>query len=488
MLILLALSAQAATYDVNPGDDLFGIIEGVVAGDEVIVHAGTYSSQQQGGSWFRQLTLNGTEADPIVIRAGDGEAVLIEGDPGASQNTINIEGSWYTWKGFEMAYGSHAVRIHTSDHATFEDLHIHDTGDVGISANVGGMTYEALLIKGLHIHDTAGTGECMYLGCNDDACQMFDSIIESNWCHDTYNSSQGDGIEVKTGSYGNVIRNNVIHDVQYPGITMYGTRGRAANIVEGNVIWNAGDNGIQLVSEALVQNNIVLNSGNNGIQAKNSQGQDPSDLIIVHNTVIDAGAACMKGNDWDGATNIDVANNAFFCEGGTAINVVGGEGDTEWAANAVVGSSTAGNTTPGAMADLADLGGRDVYPADDASLIDAGDVAWISATDFFCTTRTGAPDQGAYEWTESGNPGWIPEPGFKPDCPEGTTTDTDTAPPTDTDTDTDTTGGDTDTTGGDTADDAEKGGGCGCNSGPPPLALGWLVLLLSRRRERCFKR
>ena len=121
MLLVIALCANAATTEVNPGEDLFGILENVVAGDEVVVHAGTYTSQQGGGSWFRQLTLNGTADEPIVIRAADGETVVIEGDPGASQNIINIEGSYSTWKGVEMVYGSHGVRIHASDHAIFED-------------------------------------------------------------------------------------------------------------------------------------------------------------------------------------------------------------------------------------------------------------------------------------------------------------------------------------------------------------------------------
>ena len=33
--------------------------------------------------------------------------------------------------------------------------------------------------------------------------------------------TQGDGIEIKKGSYANIVRDNVIHDVNYPGITMY---------------------------------------------------------------------------------------------------------------------------------------------------------------------------------------------------------------------------------------------------------------------------
>ena len=250
--------ALAATVDVYPGDDLWAAIEAAAPGDEVVAgevvgaHAGTWTTQQASGSWYRSVELEGTAEAWITARAAEGEVVILEGDPAGSQNIVDLSGAYYTWAGFEMVYGSHGLRVGQTAHAVFEDLHIHDTGDVGISMNRDGATYEDVVIRGLHIHDTHGTGECMYLGCNDDACQVFDALIEWNWCHDTWAASQGDGVELKTGSYNTIVRHNVIHDVRYPGITMYGTRGRAANQVYGNVIWGAGDNGIQVVGDVVV--------------------------------------------------------------------------------------------------------------------------------------------------------------------------------------------------------------------------------------------
>jgi len=54
---------------------------------------------------------------------------------------------------------------------TIEDSEIYATADVGISANAGG-TYDGLVIRRNHIHHTSGSGEGMYLGCNDDACRV----------------------------------------------------------------------------------------------------------------------------------------------------------------------------------------------------------------------------------------------------------------------------------------------------------------------------
>ena len=52
----------------------------------------------------------------------------------------------------------------------------------------------------------------MYLGCNDNTCRITNSLIEGNYIHHLRSTSSGgnDGIEVKVGSYGNVIRDNVI--------------------------------------------------------------------------------------------------------------------------------------------------------------------------------------------------------------------------------------------------------------------------------------
>jgi hypothetical protein len=401
---------------VYEGEDLKGTLEGAIAGDEIIVHEGTYPT---GSKWT--LNFQGTELEPIIVRPADGEAVIIQGIP--SQNIIDIGGTYYTWRGFEMIGGSHGIRVETSAHALFEDLHLHAVGDVGISCNRTGMTYEDVTIRGLHIHDTGvdgGPGECMYLGCNDDACQMWDSLIEYNWCHDT-SGSQGDGIELKTGSYNTVVRHNVIHDVNYPGITMYGTvDGKAANLVEGNVVWNVVDNGIQTVGDVIVRNNIVMNVGANGIHAKPSQGEEVLALSVVNNTVYNPGGTCLRGNDFLATNGNLIANNAFLCAGGTAMNLPSGSGDATVAGNAVdggvqgAGSGTFTVTTGSAVLDAA---GMDLYPIAGGPLVDAGEASFAPSDDYNAIPRDATPDVGAYEWTQAENPCPIVS-GFK-DCDLG---------------------------------------------------------------------
>ncbi|MCA9694897.1 MAG: right-handed parallel beta-helix repeat-containing protein, partial [Myxococcales bacterium] len=285
-------------------------------------------------------------------------------------------------------------------------------------------------------------GECMYLGCNDNACQMWDSVIEWNWCHDTLAGAQGDGIELKTGSYNTVVRHNVIHDVKYPGITMYGTVGnKPANVVDGNVIWNVQDNGIQTVGDVIVRNNIVMNVGASGIAAKPSQGEIVENMTIAHNTVMGAGDACLRVNELDAGGNNVIANNALYCANSAAIKFPNGTGAAIVAGNAVVGSVNGPNagTFDGVdpSAAFLDAPGMDFYPVDGGPLVDAGDAGQTVAQDFNCLDREpSAPEVGAYDWSTAQNPGWEVQPGFK-ECagdPSGTDTDgTDTDPTTDTD-------------------------------------------------------
>jgi hypothetical protein len=103
MNALVVLLWFGGVIEVNEGEDLKAVLQSAQAGDEIIVHAGTYPTNSK---W--DLKFAGTEQEPIIVRAGDGEKVIIQGV--SNQNIIDIGGTWYTWKGFEMVGGSHGIR------------------------------------------------------------------------------------------------------------------------------------------------------------------------------------------------------------------------------------------------------------------------------------------------------------------------------------------------------------------------------------------
>jgi Right handed beta helix region len=411
--LLAPAIARAGVYEIRPGDDLFARLRMLAAGDEVIVHAGTYTTPG-----LVQVTWAGTEAAPIVVRAAPGARPVIAGTP--SQNVLDLGGSHFTLRGFEIRGGSHGIRLAATDHATLEDLVLHDLGDVGISCNRPAQNCTFITIRRNEIYATgkAGTGEGMYLGCNAAACTFRDSLVERNFVHDT-GGDQGDGIEVKTGASNVVVRDNVVVRSKYPGITMYGFAGSATpNLVERNLVWTTQDNGIQVVGQVRVRNNIVLGAAANGIHSKASDGHVPHDLEIINNTVVDAGVACMKANDWASTMGQVVANNALYCEASAAIDLNGGAPNAMLAGNVGRGTS---NAAMGFIAgrslteDLTAPGTGDVYPRVGSPLENGGNGTLAPASDFDgCVRRGPLSEVGAYELTTAGMRIWPAAEGIKP--------------------------------------------------------------------------
>lgn len=502
VLVGLPGVARAEVFEVREGEDLFAVLSGLAAGDEVVLHAGTYPTGRRWG-----FTWSGTEAAPIVIHGAEGEArPVIEGI--SSQNVMDLDGSWFVLRHLEITGGSHGLRLGTVDHATFEGLSLHDIDDVAISCNRSGNNCDSLLIRRNEIRDTGGggsPGEGMYLGCNDDACHITNSVIELNYIHDTDGGSQGDGIELKTGSYGNIVRDNVIVRSGFPGILVscFPAGAGERNIVERNIVWGTMDNGIQLCGQAIVRNNIVLGASAGGIQSQASQGFDPSDAEVVHNTVFSSGGPCFRANGWSGRSGNVIANNALYCPGGVAMRFGGGEPSADEATivgNVVLGDAEGSRGATNGVGVTEDLGAAAsgaVYPPAGSALIDAANTAFAVADDFDRRARDGTADVGAYEVTGEGV-GWVVAEAFKDlagvvappmdggvPMPDGGVVDggvADSSPPT----------GDGATPPPDAAGDAgsgDDGGGCSCrvaSADDATSALGFTLLVavvLSRRRH-----
>lgn len=512
-LAAVAMPASAAIVDVGPGDDVEGAINAAQPGDEIVLADGEYTLTER-----FSFAIAGTPAAPIIIRAADGASPHLH-RPNADQNIVDIDSAtWVEIRGIEFSGGSAGIRISAADNLTIEDCEIHDTADVALRANDGGVTYESLHIVHNHIHDTDGTGEGMYLGCNMDACRLANAVIERNWVHHTNQASvvQGDGIELKEGSHDCVIRDNVIHDTNYPCILTYSAGGGGANVIERNVMWNCGDHGIQSAADATIRNNIILSANASGIAMQMHQSGSPDNLQVTHNTILKAAGDAIALRDAVGS--VVIANNAVYAQAGSAIFIGGGNN----AGVIVAGNVGLGGVSGGAGGGYVDgdlaldfvnghFGGAppiDVFPAPGGGLVAAGEAAYVADDDFNTLARGGVADVGAYLFDPEGNPGWTIAAEFKdfPDDGGGTTggetgdSGSDSGPLDGTG---GTGGGATDGsgsagsggsagtgagdgTGGSAGAGGDDGGGCGCRSTPTPVGTAaWLlgVVMMIRRRR-----
>ena len=247
--------------------------------------------------------------------------------------------------------------------------------------------------------------------------------MEGNYIHHLRSTSDGgnDGIEIKVGSYGNTVRDNVIHDTnigrRYPGIFVYGG-GPQINIVEGNAIWNAGE-GIQVVSDAIVRNNIIFNCSATGITAApHAAVRQMRNVTIVNNTIVNHPRGVLIR--WSQAADMVFANNAIYCAGGTAVDASGFETATA-GANYVEGRLAGVAIDHGRFLDGGSISQaftrpeqNQFWPGPGSPLIGHADDAFAPELDFNHMVRKAPRDVGAYESEgQAQNPGWRVQAGFK---------------------------------------------------------------------------
>ena len=373
------------------------------------MHQGIYNETNR-----MSIQVQGTPSAPITIMGASGESrPLITRPASASlQNTVNIEGSttYLSIRGLEISgNGADGVNMSgTLSFVTLEDLVIHDI-DVGINFR---NTMNNITVRRNHIYNTGiggGTGEGMYVGCNNATCIVSNSLIEQNWVHDSLpGTTQGDGIEVKVGSHSNIVRDNVVYNRAYPGIFVYGTGSNPVNIVEGNVVWNALE-GIYAVADAIVRNNIVLNSGTGLSLYGHVQVAQMKNVTAVNNTLYnnDDGVYMRWSST---ATNMVLANNAVYSPGKTAVNTVGSVGT--FVRNYVEGASDQtldgsafinGGTSANAFGDPVNM---DFWPKAGSPLIGTASSTYAPSVDFNADGRVSPFDVGAYETDgATSNPG-----------------------------------------------------------------------------------
>ena len=416
-LLLLGATVRATTIEIDPGDDYRAAMQGLHAGDTLVMHGGIYTVS----SYFA-LTLVGDAQHPVTIRAASGEQPHIN-YVDSGQNILNIQDSAFLiLDGIEFSGGSRGIRLSASSDITIRNCHIHDTAANALSANDAGNDYARLTIVHNEIDHAGATAEGMYLGCNDDACRVHDSLIANNHVHhmDGPTVTQGDGIEIKAGSYANIVRDNVIHDTAYPGITLYHVNGNGApNIIERNLVWNSGDNGIQVTADAIVRNNIVLSAAAAGIGIHASQGGNVGNLTFVNNTVIKASGDALHVSDVAGP--VLIANNALYAPNGNAVFANGSTNLVTMIANVGTGSLSGVSDGFDASGDIAtdftsaSYSGappQDLVPPA-GRLVGGADATNLPTDDFNAMSRNPQLDIGAYRSNASGNPGWPLQAGFK---------------------------------------------------------------------------
>jgi len=327
-------------HTTTQNDALAKAVAALQPGDQLVIAAGTYSVERM---W--DIGVSGTAEAPIWIVAEDGAQVILT-RPDDQQNVLNVGQNTpvhhLCLRGVEITGGSHGLRLGQCSEVWIDQCHIHHTGAVCLTANSANT--RRLFLTRNHHHHGGGHGEGMYLGANHGQFIMSESVIALNHIHDC-KGEQGDGIEVKQGSWGNLIAENDIHDTQYPCITVYGTAGKPVNIIERNLCRRSADSAMQVQGEAIVRNNVLIGGKGSGFASLDHQSKTLN-LQVVHNTIINTGDA-FKGSSWNAREGMVLANNVLYSRDKSAMNFPKGREGATIVGNIVLGDAPKHGTSPG---------------------------------------------------------------------------------------------------------------------------------------------
>ncbi len=372
-------------------DTLPGAVAALQPGDQLVIAAGTYSIER---TWH--IEVSGTAEAPIWIVAEEGAQVVLTRQD-AKQNVLNIGQNkplhHLCLRGVEINGGSHGLRLGQCSDVWIDQCHIHHTGQVCLSANSANT--RRLFLTRNHVHHGGGHGEGMYLGANNGEFVMSESVIALNHIHDCQ-GDQGDGIEVKQGSWGNLIAENDIHDTQYPCITVYGTAGKPINIIERNLCRRSANHAMQVQGEAIVRNNVIIDAKGAGLASTDHQGKTLN-LQVLHNTIVNTGHA-FSGSSWNRREGMILANNVLYSRNQNAMNFPNGKDRVTISGNIVVGSGPKDGATRGrGLEDFVklawDASEHDATPTTSAPFEHA-DAKYLLDSDFTGAKRT-KPMSGA---------------------------------------------------------------------------------------------
>jgi hypothetical protein len=342
-------------------------IDSLVPGDLLEIGSGTYTVDR-----FWDLKISGTAEAPIrIVAAKDAKVVIQRVD--AQQNILNVglskQVQHLVFRGLEFAGGSHGIRLGKCSHVCIDRCHIHHTHDVCLSANSANSDH--LYLTRNTIHDGNGTAEGMYLGGNNGEVIMCESVIALNHVYNC-RGTQGDGIEVKQDSWGNLISENLVHDCNYPCITVYGTSGKPQNIIERNICYRSLDSVMQVQGEAIVRNNVLIDGKNAAFASTDHQGKT-TNLQVIHNTLVNTSHA-FRGGSWNGRENMVLANNVIYSRDQNAMHFANGFSNVKFAGNIVLGDGAKQGSRQGrGLQDFKNLtwdaGQHDATPSDGAPFV-----------------------------------------------------------------------------------------------------------------------
>jgi hypothetical protein len=300
-LSILASPAWPGTlYQVGPDrsyETLQDVEDLLEPGDVVEVDG---NETYPGGVWFQE---HGTEAEPITIRGIriDGKRPHLDG----GNNTVELQGDWYLFEGFEVTGGASRCIYHHADHIVIRDVVVHDCPKQGILG--ADQDSGSLLLEHCEVYACGeGTQNHQIYMATDEVAHP-GSVFRMQYCY-VHDANGGNSVKSRAERneiYYNWIEGAVYHELELIGPDPDGApenweedTAREDSDVVGNVLWKSdADLGV-----------FVTRVGGDGA---GGTGESNGRYRFVNNTILTvSGSAVFR--IFLGIESIEMHNNVIF--------------------------------------------------------------------------------------------------------------------------------------------------------------------------------
>ena len=186
-IILIFIASQplsATVYNCNSIQEIRTAMLNAVAGDEIVIGAGTYlASDAASGSNVAHFygSADGTAANPIIIRsASSGNPAILSGNNPSSKYVLHIIGDYWIVNDLKFTNAQKGIMLDNANHCEINNCEVYGIGYEGIHVRDGS---DYTLIDGCYVHDTGtrkpGFGEGIYIGTDKGRWDDYDPYVVS---------------------------------------------------------------------------------------------------------------------------------------------------------------------------------------------------------------------------------------------------------------------------------------------------------------------
>lgn len=239
--IALPTQAGAATVNCSTASCLTTALANAVAGDRIILAAGTYTGTFVSG-------VNGTSSSPIIIEsASSTNKAILNGGGTSSGYTLHLTGNYTQVKNLKITNAKKGIMIDNANNGLIDGVEVYNIGEEGVHYRDGSSNN---IIQNSSVHDTglvtADYGEGVYVGSDVGKWGTYIKEADNNRITNVTIGPNvtAESIDIKEGTTGTIVENSTFNGTGISGA-------------------NAADSFMDVKgNNSIIRNNTVNRNGN----------------------------------------------------------------------------------------------------------------------------------------------------------------------------------------------------------------------------------